>query len=321
MRVQASETGDSAQRAKRAGDGWRRLWLLLAVGLVMWVVLEVGLALAGAYPPVPYTYVGDHPNRPSKHFAADERVGWTMHPSSNFSWSTEGRRVSYHADENGFRTSGVAEAEFSEGSRLVVAGDSYMWGLGVEYAASVPGLLEQELGGRVVNLAQPGYGLDQVMLSLRHFAPSLEPDLIVVGVFDDDFRRSLNAFRESEGFNKPTFRLEGGELVRKQPEDRPGALGSFVERHSRVFGLLRRSDWKLRGTGWSGGVVELEPGDPGRDALDRQRARLPDPLSLRAVAGLAGLSRARQIYGRNRIDLGRSGFPKRDASRRPLFPD
>ena len=84
---------------------------------------------------------------------------------------------------------------------------------------SFGGLIEAALPGYVVhNLAMPGYGVDQMWMTLRHRGLGLRPQLVIVGLCDADFKRSQAAYRMYEGFNKPTFKLENGRLVPKTPE-------------------------------------------------------------------------------------------------------
>ena len=97
-------------------------------------------------------------------------------------------------------------------------------------------------GTEVRNLAMPGFGVDQIWMSLRHWGLPLKPDLVIVGLFAEDFGRCFHAYRSPEGFNKPTFALKGGGLVPKTYEDRPHWLLRFVERRSHLFSLMRHVD-------------------------------------------------------------------------------
>ena len=55
----------------------------------------------------------------------------------------------------------------------------------------------------------PGFGLDQMWMSVRHQALPMNPTLIIMGFIDQDLDRSLTAYRHGEGFNKPTFEMDG----------------------------------------------------------------------------------------------------------------
>ena len=78
--------------------------------------------------------------------------------------------------------------------------------------------------------AMPGFGLDQMWMSVRHQALPLKPRLVIVAFIDEDLDRSLTAYRQWEGFNKPTFELEGGILRPQNAHDRPTGLIRYLER-------------------------------------------------------------------------------------------
>jgi hypothetical protein len=59
--------------------------------------------------------------------------------------------------------------------------------------------------------------------------------LIVVGFVDDDWNRSLTAYRTVEEMTKPTFVLEGDSLRPQRPSDKPGAVKSLVLQHSALW--------------------------------------------------------------------------------------
>ncbi len=179
--------------------------------------------------------VGEYPNRPRENFVRDSQTGWRIRPHHSFRWSTAGRVVTYASNVQGFRS----ERDFDEPEtrlRIVLTGDSFTFGAGVEYEESFAALIEgRRPAYAVYNLAMPGFGIDQMWLSLRHHALELRPDLLVIAFVDRDFDRSLTAYREVEGFNKPTFVLDDEELRPQRPSDRRGLIVRFLDRHSRIW--------------------------------------------------------------------------------------
>jgi len=104
-----------------------------------------------------------------------------------------------------------------------------MWGANMPYQHTAGNQVESSAENyEVHNLAMPGFGVDQIWLSLLHWGFKLNPDLIIVGFYTGDFNRSLSAFRSEEGFNKPTFRLNGNRLFKLVSGDRPGKAASFL---------------------------------------------------------------------------------------------
>ena len=77
--------------------------------------------------------------------------------------------------------------------RVLVLGDSVTFGHGSIYQHSYPYLLEQRLKGwrpdvdwQVWNVAVPGYNTSQELAHLLDVGPRFEPDLVVVGFFEND---------------------------------------------------------------------------------------------------------------------------------------
>ncbi|MHC4548806.1 MAG: SGNH/GDSL hydrolase family protein [Planctomycetota bacterium] len=199
---------------------------------------EIALRSAPQARPDYLVYVGELPDRESMVFERDPLVGWRMRRT--WSHQTDEFDVTYHADDEGFRHD--PEARPRADKLLVLAGDSQTWGTGVRYRETYGALLAERLGGwKCANVAQPGFGLDQIWLSVRHQALPRRPDLIVVGLFEQEFRRSLSAYRRDLGFNKPTFVLEDGALRRRTAADTPGLVRRWLDRHSRVWSLARRA--------------------------------------------------------------------------------
>ncbi len=261
----------------RSGIGALGAKLLLLVSSIVLTLLagEAALALLGLYPPLPRSYVGEHRDQHRAHFVADPELGWRMRPGSSFVWDVDGFKARYLADREGFRT-GSDQPPAGE-RRIVLVGDSFLWGFGVPYEATCGHLLESALPGTTVdNLAMVGFGLDQIWQTLRHHALPRKPDLVIAGLFIDDFNRSFDAYRPTEGFNKPTFRLAGGTLVRTTAGDRPGRTVRFLERRSRLFTALRRADRRFGRTAGAGEWWSLNAAI--LDAMRRDAAEASTPL-------------------------------------------
>jgi hypothetical protein len=184
-------------------------------------------------------WAGEFKSRSGPDFIADEFTGWRMRPSHDFVWVTEGTPHNYHANAQGFR----ADADFTtDGSkkRIVLAGDSYTFGSGSDYQDSFGAVVERKSSNRTVyNLGMPGFGVDQVWMSVRHQGLALKPDLIVVGVVDADFERSLVPHAMGGTGAKPAFKLMNGRLVLRTHEQPPGPLLHFLERNSSILAVAR----------------------------------------------------------------------------------
>jgi hypothetical protein len=238
--VLVTRSPDRAATRPRRVRNWALALLALLIAVAM---LEGVLALMPSLGPPrlkPRAYVGEHANRESERFIADGLTGWRMRPSSVFHWRIDEGRDTYEANAEGFRTRWESDSFRARPVRIALAGDSFAFGTGVGEHQSFGTLLELGRPDRALyNLAMPGFGIDQMWMSVRHQALDLEPTLVIVAFIDSDFDRSLTAFRRTEGKNKPTFVLDGGALRSQTVEDRASGLTRFLERHSAIWNLGR----------------------------------------------------------------------------------
>lgn len=96
--------------------------------------------------------------------------------------------------------------------RVLVIGDSFVFGLGVPIEHRLTERLEAlEPEWRVDNLGMPGWGLDLMIRALEHIGPKADPDVVVLAVYTDDFRRLLPHYA-GLGYAYPKFELIGDEL-------------------------------------------------------------------------------------------------------------
>jgi hypothetical protein len=147
----------------------------------------------------------------------------------------------YRSNSQGFRSDHEFDAS-PDTRKVVLVGDSFAFGYKLPANVTFAVLLEQRLHGTAVyNLGIPSFGIDQIWLALRHYGLPLHPKLAIIVFISGDFNRSEEAYRD--GFNKPIFKLAGGQLVPKTSQDSPSAVREFLERHSslwRVGGLSSR---------------------------------------------------------------------------------
>ena len=216
--------------------------LVLVLISLLFSIAAAELLMRHVYAGRPFAlgWVGEFKNRPSRNFIVDELTGWRMRSSHEFTWITENIRHTYRSNGQGFR--GQMDFNASEPRRkIVLAGDSYTFGAGADFQETFGCMLEQKSPGRVVyNLGMPGFGIDQVWMSVRHQALTFKPDLVVAGIVDADFDRSFTPYRAPEGFNKPTFKLVNGRLVQRTLEQPPPLLIRFLDAHSSIWAVARR---------------------------------------------------------------------------------
>jgi lysophospholipase L1-like esterase len=86
--------------------------------------------------------------------------------------------------------------------RVAAVGDSFVYGLSVETAQSLPAQLETELAGRVkgpievLNFGIPGANIEDTVAQTRYFALRWHPDLVVFFLFFNDLDESFCSWGE-----------------------------------------------------------------------------------------------------------------------------
>jgi len=198
--------------------------------------------------------VGQYENvkHPDASFIEDTHTGWRMRPQTRFPWTNRDWSTTVIANNSGFRN--VRDfSESDQGRIIALVGDSFTFGSGVNTDETYGAVLETTTNNAVYNFGMPGFGIDQMWLSARHQALPLKPSFVVMAFIEDDFRRSLVAYRPGEGFNKPVFKVVEGRLVRKTAEDAPGAFSRIVYGRSRLMAAADRASVTL---GWRYGVGE-----------------------------------------------------------------
>jgi hypothetical protein len=207
---------------------------------------EVLLAFFGLAEPAPPIYPGEREVATGP--TVDPWIGWKLPPNTTVEESGADYSVAYRSNPQGFRS----RHDFARATprhRVVLLGDSYTFGTGVEDDATFATRLEHELRRtRTYNFGIGGFGVDQMWRTLHHYALDVHPDVVVLVFIRNDLDRSLSAIRLGHDWlAKPTYRLEGDRLVPLTLENRPGPLARWIANHSRLLELWRRMEHSV---GW-----------------------------------------------------------------------
>ena len=186
------------------------LALLFSIGLTL-VFLELGLRWVQIDQPKPI-------EKPKENWALiPERVwieshpelGWFHQKNKMALQKVVDKTVTIHTDSQGFRGTREYPLERAGGVRLLAVGDSFVFGFGVEDSEVFTARLEaMQPGLEVPNLAVAGYGIDQIYKSYQIIGRPYKPDLVLIGIYPEDFWRATRAFSDS-GHAKPYFSLKG----------------------------------------------------------------------------------------------------------------
>ena len=128
--------------------------------------------------------------------------------------------MEYRINARGLRDDELGYIKAPGQFRIVVAGDSNTFGLGVPIEKHYTRLMEGYFQSvAVINLGVDGYGLDQSLLRLRQEGFKYRPDLVLL--FLPHYANHRHMHPSRFGLEKPRFSLAGnGELKLENVPDR-----------------------------------------------------------------------------------------------------
>jgi hypothetical protein len=188
------------------------------------VVLSALLALAAAEFTLRFVHL-----RPTEWLAADEeprrqpdaRLGWVLAPAHAGRSRIGGRTIEYAVDAGGCRVRRVDQPVDRERPTIVFAGESVMFGEGLDFDDTIPAQVGAMLGVQSANLAVHGYSNDQAFLRLRQDLPRFRRPVAVVALFMTAlFGRNLDDDRPHLG--------PGLEWLPAQPASRLQSLAGLL---------------------------------------------------------------------------------------------
>lgn len=137
----------------------------------------------------------------------DATLGWKGRENveDDFRWID----CTCHVKQNryGFRGTAVSPERTHKKKRLLVLGDSYTWGFGVDENRIFTALLEKKGEWEVLNFGISGYGNDQELLLWETLGKKWKPDvvLLMVNLWTDLWD---NTSSQRYGYEKPLFLLD-----------------------------------------------------------------------------------------------------------------
>jgi GDSL-like Lipase/Acylhydrolase family len=180
--------------------------LLVASGFLSLIFGEAALRLLGRGP-LPVNPV------PGSFWRHDANLGWSNSPGAEGVFHHPRFTINVKINPQGLRDREYTYERTPGSRRVLVIGDSFVWGYGVEQQETFPKLLEaRQPGVEVINAGVAGYGTDQELLWLRSEGVRYRPDLVILvmcGNDDDENNKDL----VYNVYHKPRFRLAGGELA------------------------------------------------------------------------------------------------------------
>lgn len=179
--------------------------LLISATLAMFVAELAARALFPSWAP--------RTGRVTKFWQYDESLGWSHKPNTEGRFESFGFDTVIRINSHGFRGPERSFEKPANKKRIIVIGDSFVWGFGVEEDQIFTQKLDRDLGPdvEVINLGVSGYSTDQELLMYRDTGRKYDADVVLLMVATNDV--ALNARPEAYViYPKPVFTLVDSEL-------------------------------------------------------------------------------------------------------------
>ncbi len=137
----------------------------------------------------------------------DAELGWRNIPSKKVS----NEKVTYNTNSLGLRAEEIDPSK----EHILILGDSVAFGAGVNDNETVSYFMQRETSKyQIINLAVPGYSIDQYYLNLEKYLAKLNPKHIIPIIFSgNDWIETLQ--NNMWGISKPFFKIENGKLTKQ----------------------------------------------------------------------------------------------------------
>jgi hypothetical protein len=147
----------------------------------------------------------------------DPQLGWVHRPNQRGRFVDPGCfSVTVNNNSRGLRDDEYP-LERTGKKRMLVLGDSFGWGFGVEQNQRFSEILEaRRPDWEIINASVAGYATDQEYLFLKEKGYQYQPDVVLVLMYENDFLGNVSS--EHIGYNKPFFVAKDGSLeLRNSP--------------------------------------------------------------------------------------------------------
>ncbi len=210
----------------KAGTKWLgKLALAVCVTLLVLAILEVAVRI--------YAHVTSQ----ERLIVLDNVTGWRLAPNVRRRYDKETRPYFVATNSKGLRDVEHTYDKPPGIFRIVVIGDSFVFGAGgVEPAKRFSDILQASTKNtEVINMGVPAYGADQEYLYLADEGLKYHPDLVLVCAFYNDFSESFSTLNPSNGRPKGYLSLnDDGRLVFHPPSF---SIYYRLAQHSYLLGL------------------------------------------------------------------------------------
>ena len=139
----------------------------------------------------------DYPPESFSPWVADSVTGFRLAPNLHQRMTNPDYDVEIRTNSDGFRDDPTRE---KHGLRILLLGDSFTFGYGVERGAIFADLLEQRLGAEIINSACGGFEIIHQVRWLRDSGARYQPDLVLYALYlGNDLVGNVDWIETSDG--------------------------------------------------------------------------------------------------------------------------
>ncbi len=192
-----------------------------------------------------------------------EKYGLSLFPNTVMTHSRPGRYLyRYTVNHAGYRGPYVDPAVVKDKFRVVVLGDSYSFGTGVQDGEEYPAIMQAQLGAApyaVINLGSPAWTITQQIRRYYELGERYQPNLVILQFFEND---------PDELLKDQVTSFENGRFVFRDTDNRMQWIKKWMSesffQKSQLYNLIRQSAYlylnkrkieSLKKREASGGVV------------------------------------------------------------------
>lgn len=212
----------------------------------------------------------------------DDLLGWAHRPNMSADFSRQEFSVDVTINSNRLRDHEYPVGR-NEKNRMLVLGDSFGWGYGVDLTDRFDEVLERRHSDwEIINASVSGYGTDQQYIYLRDRGIVFKPDVVLLLFYSNDF---VNNNAAAQYFlNKPYFTLQGTDL---ELHNTPVPPLSILQRLAHSLGRTY-----VLGRAYVGAKQLLADMTPRRNVAEQESGSSGDyQLTLQLISNIQRISR------------------------------
>jgi len=202
----------------------------------------------------------------AKFWTYDELLGWAHTPNQRGRFNHQDFSVEVVINSHGMRDNEYS-VDRTQKKRMLILGDSFGWGFGVEHQERFSEILENTHSNwEIVNASVSGYGTDQQFLFLKKNGLILKPDVVLLLFYGNDYEE--NTHGEKYWYFKPFFVIEDGHLKLQNVPVPKATIEQLLDRvllgRTYLGPIFYRALWMLKS------ILRHQKTNSGKDSKEEQ---------------------------------------------------